>query len=155
MAKPISFHRPDAGIVWAQDLLQRIESNPASAAQIDGMDRWARWMLGHGMEALASAGLDKWEIAALECIVRHSGQEERIPQAWLFEGGPDNDPRLRELSCLDTNARKQRITRLISTFTRLRSDLNLTWKVQRAADCSKTIGTAYTFRHTLDLGQKS
>lgn len=155
MTKPISFHRPDPGIVWAKDLLQRIESNPASAAQIVGMDPWARWVLGHGMEALVAAGLDEWEIAALECIVRHSGKEERIPQAWLFDGGPDDDPRLREFSCLDANARKMRITRLISKFARLRSELTLTWKVERAADHSKTIGTAYTLIHTLDLGRKS
>ncbi len=155
MAKPISFHRPDAGIRWAQDLIRRIDSNPASAAQIVGMDPWARWMLGHGVEALVAAGLDEWEIAALECIVRHSGEEERIPQAWLFEGGPDDDMRLREHSCLDANARKTRITRLVEKFARLRSDLNLTWKVERAADKSKTIGTAYTLIHTPDLGRKS
>jgi hypothetical protein len=153
MSNPLSFARPDAGIRWAQDLIRRIESNPASAAQIVGMDRWARWMLGHGMEALVAAGLDEWEIAALECIVRHSGEEKGIPQAWLFEGGPDDDPRLRELSCLKANARKTRITRLVSRFARLRSDLNLTWKVERAADCSKTIYTAHTAAYAFSMPQ--
>jgi hypothetical protein len=132
------------GIRYAKDLLRRIESRPESAAQIEGMDSWERWLLGHGMPAIVAAGLDDWEVAALECIVRHSGCEGRIPQSWLFEGGPADDARLRQLSCLNKNARKTRLTRLVTKLTRLRVDLRLDWKVERAADCSNTIYTAQT-----------
>lgn len=139
------------GIRTVEDLIVRIESNPASAAQVQGLDLWQRWLLGHGMAALVAADLDGWEVAALECIVRHSGTEGRIPQHWLFEGGPDDDPRLRQLSCLDSNARKQRLTRLIAKITKVRVDAQLNWKVERAANCSKTICTAHTAIQTFTL----
>jgi hypothetical protein len=132
------------GIRYAEDLLKRIESNPVSDAQIQGMDTWERWLLGHGMAALLEADLDEWEIACLECIVRHSGRHGRIPQTWLFEGGPDNDSRLRQLSCLSKNARKQRLSRLVTKLAKVRIDLELNFKIERASDCSKTIYTAQT-----------
>jgi hypothetical protein len=132
----------DDGIRTAKQLLRRIESNPASAAAITGMDRWERWLVGHGMAAILSAGFDEWDIAVLRCIVRHSGERERIPQAWLFEGGPDGDPILRQFSCLNENARKTRLSRFLEKARKARLDSGLEWKVERAADCSKTIYTA-------------
>lgn len=148
--KPLSFARVDVShIRCVEDLLVRIQSNPDASAEIAGMDRWDRWVLGHGMRALLEADLDKWHVACLKCIVRHSGVEGRIPQAWLFEGGPDDDPDLRELSCLNENARKQRLKRLIDKLTKVRVDLRLSWKVERSADCSKTISTAYTAIHSM------
>lgn len=148
--KPLSFAKADtSGIRTVEELLVRIESNPHAAAEISGMDPWHRWVLGHGMPALIEADLDEWQMAALKCIVRHSVVAGRIPQAWLFEGGPDNDPKLRELSCLNDNARKQRIKRLIDKVTKLRVSLQLSWKVERAADCSKTIYTAHTAIHSM------
>jgi|LakMenE18May11ns_1017448.scaffolds.fasta_scaffold9941659_7 hypothetical protein len=147
--KPLSFAKIDTShIRCVEDLLVRIESNPHAAAEISGMDPWERWVLGHGMSVLIEADLDEWQAAALKCIVRHSGPTGRIPQAWLFEGGPDNDLKLRELSCLNDNARKQRIKRLIDKVTKLRVSLQLSWKVERSADCSKTIYTAYTAIHS-------
>jgi hypothetical protein len=133
-----------------EDLLARLESHPASAAEIEDLDRWQRWMLGHGVAALVAAMFDDWEIACLECIVRHSGREGRIPQEWLFDGGPDDDPRLR-LPFLSSNARKQRIKRFIDSVHEAGRQLGLGWKVQRASDCSKTIYTATTVAHTLTL----
>jgi hypothetical protein len=135
-----------------EDLLARLESHPASAAEIEGMDPWQRWMLGHGVAALVAAVFDDWEIACLECIVRHSGREGRIPQEWLFDGGPDDDPRLR-LPFLTSNARKQRLTRFINAVHKAGRQLGLVWKVERAADCSKTIETAYTSAHTFTLSR--
>lgn len=126
----------------ARDLLVRIESNPASAAAIVGMDRWQRWLLEHGL-LLMPAGLDEWEAAALRCMVRHTPENDRLPQAYLFNGGPDNDPALR-LEFLNDNARKQRLTRFVSKLHKLGRQLGLTFKVERAADCSKTISTATT-----------
>jgi hypothetical protein len=79
----------------------------------------------------------------LECIVRHSGEKGRISQPWLFEGGPDRVPILAELECLDANARKQKLTRLLRKFRKLRVELSLPWRVERALDCSLEIGTAY------------
>jgi hypothetical protein len=138
------------GIRYAKDLLRRIESRPESAAQIEGMDSWERWLLGHGMPALVAAGLDDWEVAALECIVRHKDREGWIPQEWLFDGGPDDDPRLR-LPFLSSNARKQRITRFIDSVHKAGRQIGLVWKVKRATDCSKTIATAYTAAHSFTL----
>ena len=148
--KPLLFVKADtSGIRTVEELLLRIESNPHAAAEISGMDPWDRWVLGHGMSVLIEADLDEWQVAALRCIVRHSILTGRIPQAWLFDGGPDNDPKLRELSCLNGNARKQRINRLIDKVTELRINLQLTWKVERSADCSKTIYTAHTAIHRM------
>lgn len=123
-----------------RDLLVRIESNPASAAAIVGMDKWQRWLLDHGVP-LVTAGLDEWEGAALECIVRHTPDSGRVPQEWLFNGGPDDDPRLR-LEFLSKNTRKQRLTRFIDKVHRCGRQLGLTFKVERAADCSATIYTS-------------
>lgn len=134
----------------AEDLLARLESHPASAAEIEGMDPWQRWALRHAMPALLGPVLDEWETAALECIVRYSDESGRLPQDWLFDGGPGDDPRLR-LSCLSSNARKQRITRFIDSVHKAGRQLGLAWKVQRAADCSKTISTAYTAAYGFTL----
>lgn len=129
------------GIRTARDLLVRIESNPASAAEIVGMDRWQRWLLEHGLP-LVTAGLTEWEGAALECIVRHTPADGRVPQRWLFEGGPAGDDRRLLLPFVSENTRKVNLTRFISKMHKLRRQLGLTFKLERAADCSKTIYTA-------------
>lgn len=133
-------HVADSEIRTTRDLLVRLESNPASAAAIVGMDKWQRWLLDHGVP-LVTAGLDEWEAAALECLVRHTPADGEVPQEWLFTGGPDDDSRLR-LEFLSDNTRKQRLTRLISKVHKLGRQIGLTFKVERAADCSKTIYTA-------------
>jgi hypothetical protein len=135
----------------ARDLLVRIESNPASAAAIIGMDRWQRWLLEHGLP-LVTAGLDEWEWAALKCMVRHTPENDSPPQAYLFNGGPDNDPALR-LEFLSDNAKKQRLTRFISKLHKLGRQIGLTFKVERAADCSKTIYTATSSAYALTMPQ--
>lgn len=135
----------------ARDLIFRIESNPASAAQIAGMDPFDRWMLEHGLP-LVTAGLDEWEAAALKCMVRHTPENDWLPQAYLFNGGPDNDPALR-LEFLPENSRKQRLTRFISKLHKLRRKIGLTFKVERAADCSKTIYTATSSAYALTMPQ--
>lgn len=147
----MTHRRPEPEIRTTRDLLARIESNPASAAAIVGMDKWQRWMLDHGVP-LVTAGLDEWEGAALECIVRHTPASGRVPQEWLFTGGPDNDPRLR-LEFLPENTRKQRLTRFISKLHRCGRQLGLTFKVERAADCSKTISTATSSAYSLPMPQ--
>jgi hypothetical protein len=127
----------------AKDLVLRIERNPASAAQITGMDRWERWLLEHGMP-LVAAGLDDWEAAALEYIVRHTPAHGRMPQQWLFEGGHDGGNLALMLPFLGEEARKKRLSRLIRKLHKLGPKLGLTFKVERAADCSKTIYTNTT-----------
>jgi hypothetical protein len=134
----------------ARDLIVRLESHPATAAEIEGIDRWQRWILMYAMKAFSAAGLDEWEWASLECIVKHSGREGRIPQEWLFDGGPDDDPRLR-LAMLSDNARKQRITRFIDKVHKAGRRLGLDWKVERAADCSKAIYTNPTTANSFTL----
>ena len=99
-------------------------------------------MLHHGFDVIVAADLNEWEKACLKCIVRHSGYSGVIPQEWLFDGGPDGDPILEELSCLPKDTRRKRITRLVNKIDKLCRETNLSWKVERAADCSKTIGTA-------------
>lgn len=125
----------------ARDLIARIEERPESAAKIAGMDPWERWWLRHGMAVLVNAELSLWEIACLRCIVRHSGVEERIPQRWLFDGGPDRDPAL-TVPRLSDDARRRRITRFRKKLAHLRVELGLDWKLERAVDCTKTIYTA-------------
>jgi hypothetical protein len=150
--KPISIARRGLTISQADELARQVEKirrDPLAAADAVAKDPWQRWLLVHGMEAIVGAGLDQWEVACLRCIVRHSGEEGRIPQEWLFEGGPDKDPVLAELACLDGNARKTRLTRLVTRLTRLRVELRLSWKLERAADCSKTISTAYIATATM------
>lgn len=136
----------------AKDLLVRIESNPASAAEIAGMDRWERWLLEHGMP-LVAAGLDDWEVAALECIVRHTPESGRLPQPWLFEGGPSGDNPNLLLPFLSENTRKVKLTRFISKMHKRGRQLGLTFKVERAADCSKTIYTATTSAYAFTMPQ--
>lgn len=136
----------------ANDLLVRIESNPASAAEIAGMDRWERWLLEYGMP-LVAAGLEEWEAAALECIVRYTPASGRVPQRWLFEGGPSGDNRKLLLPFLNENARKVKLTRFISKMHKLGRQLGLTFKVERAADCSKTIYTATSSAYSLPMPQ--
>lgn len=140
--QPKTLRIAEPEIRTARDLLLRIESNPNSEAEIAGMDPWQRWVLKHGM-LLMTAGLDEWEWAALKCMVLHTPDNDRLPQAYLFNGGPDNDPILR-LEFLPVNTRKQRLTRFISKLHKLGPQLGLTFKVERAADCSKTIYTATT-----------
>jgi hypothetical protein len=130
----------------AEELAHRVEmirKDPLGAVDDVSKDPWQRWLLYHGLGVVTTAGLTEWESAALRCIVRHSGEVGRIPQHWLFEGGPDKDPALAELSCLDENARKTRLTRLIGKLTKLRREQKLPWKLERAVDCSKEISTAY------------
>jgi hypothetical protein len=138
----MSSRKMEPEIRTTRDLLVRLESNPASAAAIAGMDRWQKWLLDHGVP-LVTAGLDEWEAAALECIVRHTPADGTLPQDWLFDGGPDDDPRLL-LDFLPANTRKQRLTRFVNKVHRCGRQLGLTFKVERAADCSKTIYTATT-----------
>lgn len=133
-----------------RQLIDRIESNPQSAAQVD-LDPWERWLLRHGAAAIVGADLDEWAVACLRCIVRHSGVEERVPQKWLFEGGPDNDPALRQFRDLSDEARKKRLSRLVTQLAKLRQHLGLDWKLERAVDCSKTVYTAHTNIYTFTL----
>jgi hypothetical protein len=127
----------------ANDLLVRIRKNPASAAEIAGMDRWDCWLMEYGM-TLVGCGLEEWEAAALECLVRDTPADGRLPQRWLFEGGPSGDNRKLLLPFLNENARKVKLTRFISKMHKLGRQLGLTFKLERAADCSKTIYTATT-----------
>lgn len=151
----MAFKRQDIGrqseplIHTARDLVLRIESNPASALQIAGMDRWERWLLEYGMP-LVEAGLDEWEVAALECLVRHG----RIKQQWLFEGGPSGDNQKLLLAFISENYRKVKLTRLIKKMRELGRQLRLDFKVERAADCSKTIYTATTSIYSMPLPQQ-
>jgi hypothetical protein len=135
----------------SRDLLVRLESSPASAAAIAGMDKWHRWQMDHGMP-LDITDFDSWETGSLRCLVLYTPPNGRVPQAWLFNGGPDNDPRLR-LECLPENARKQRLTRFISKVLKLGRQLGLTFKVERASDCSKTIYTATTSAYAFTMPQ--
>ena len=136
----------------ARDLLVRIQANPTAAAEIAGMDRWERWQLEHGMP-LVFANLDEWEAAVLECIVRHTPASGRVPQRWLFEGGPSGDnPKLME-TFLSENTRKVKLTRFISKMHKRGRQLGLTFKVERASDCSKTIYTATTSAYAFTMPQ--
>lgn len=151
MTRKIDFARRGPTLSQAEELARQVEMirrDPLAAAEAVAKDAWQRWLLHHGM-ALFAAGLTEWEAACLQCIVRHSGEKGRIPQRWLFEGGPDRDPILAELECLDADARKKRLTRLVSRLTKLRVELRLSWKVERAADCSGEIGTAYIATATM------
>jgi hypothetical protein len=145
MTRKIDITRRGPTLSQAEELAQLVDMirrDPLAAVEVVAKDPWKRWLLPHGMDIFGS-GLNEWEVACLRCIVRHSGEEGRIKQHWLFEGGPDRDPELAALQCLDANARKQRLTRLVSKLTKLRVKLQLPWKVERAADCSGEIGTAY------------
>ena len=135
----------------SRDLLVRLESNPASAAAIAGLDKWVRWQMDHGMP-LDIAGFDEWQTASLRCLVLHTPPNGRVPQDWLFNGGPDDDPALR-LEFLNENARKQRLTRFIDKVHQLGRQLGLTFKLERAADCSKTIYTAPTSAYAFTMPQ--
>lgn len=142
---PLSLARLGSTLSQAEELARQVEMirlDPLAAVEAVAKDPWQRWLLHHGM-TLFAAGLTEWEAACLECIVRHSGEKGRIPQQWLFEGGPDRVTILAELECLDSNARKVRLTRLVSKLTKLRVELSLPWKVERALDCSREISTAY------------
>jgi len=155
----MAFKRQDIGrqreqlIHSARDLVLRIESNPASALQLADMDGWERWLLEYGMP-LVAAGLDEWEVAALECIVRHTPESSRIPQQWLFEGGPSGDNQKLLFPFLSENYRKVKLTRLIKKMHKLGGQFGLRFKVERAVDCSKTIYTATTSIYSLPLPQQ-
>jgi hypothetical protein len=134
----------------ARDMIVRIESNPTAAAQITGMDRWERWLLEHGMP-LVAAGLDDWEAPALQYLVRHTPANGRMPQQWLFEGGRDRDNLALMLPFLSEEARKKRLSRFIRKLHKLGPQLGLTFKLERAANCSKTIYTATTAAYSFAM----
>jgi hypothetical protein len=135
-----------------RDLSARLASNPTSAAEIAGMDRWERWLLEHARD-LVAAGLDEWEAASLESLVRDTPDDGRMPQQWLFEGGPRGDNPKLLLPFLTENARKVRLTRFISKVHKLGRQLGLTFKLERACDCSKTIYTAPTAAYAFTMPQ--
>ena len=122
--------------------LEMLRRDTEAAVAAISKDPWQQWLLHHGLDVIVAADLNEWEKACLKCIVRHSGYSGVIPQEWLFDGGPDGDPILEELSCLPGDTRRKRITRLVNKIDKLCRETNLSWKVERAADCSKTIGTA-------------
>lgn len=151
MTRKIDFARRGPTLSQAEELARQVEMirrDPLAAAEAVAKDPWQRWLLHHGMP-LFTAALSEWEAACLKCIVRHSGEKGQIPQSWLFEGGPDRDPILAELECLNGDARRKRLTRLRKKLAKLRQELRLPWKVDRAADCSVEIGTAYIATATM------
>jgi hypothetical protein len=129
-----------------RDLLLRLEQHPSSASQISSMDPWERWHLEYGMQ-LEAVGFNEWELACLEHLVRETPADEGMPQSWLFEGGRYGDDRRLMLAFLSENARKTRLNRFISKVLKRGRQLGLSFKVERAADCSKTISTATTLFH--------
>ena len=99
--------------------LEMLRRDTEAAVAAISKDPWQQWLLHHGFDVIVAADLNEWEKACLKCIVRHSGYSGVIPQEWLFDGGPDGDPILEELSCLPKDTRRKRITRLVNKIDKL------------------------------------
>lgn len=115
----------DGWIRTTRDFVRGIENTPGARDQFENFDRWQWWLLEHGIE-LVSAGLDPWEAAVLECIVRESYPDVGVPVSWFFEGGPrGTDERLIRKGSSD--ARRVAVDRLLKKLQGIRKKFSLDW----------------------------
>ena len=135
----------DGWIRNTRDFVRGIEGTPAASKQFENFDRWQWWILQHGM-GLIGAKLNPWEVASLECIVRHS-TEEGIPERWLFEGGPDGKELrlLRETGKQDS--RRKAIDRLLEKLEPLYRKLDLDFRMKKDDGMSERV--VFTAAHTV------